>query len=155
MVETWKNDAQILERSIYGGRILRTVGRLRRSWWGIASNDAKRLVNLKNAEGLRAYVCVASSMLETLIPGSLLLPFRLTLPLRFNSSRPLDTSVRLFQRFHPAHVLLPAGSIRSCGYVLPFVQVPIQSILSVKSLFCCNSSLSFVNSFFWFQRSPR
>ena len=129
MVETWKNDAQILERSIYGGRILRTVGRLRRSWWGIASNDAKRLVNLKNAEGLRAYVCIASSMLETLIPGSLLLPFRLTLPLRFNSSRPLDTSVRSFQRFHPAHVLLPSVSSHSCGYVLPFVQVPIQYFL--------------------------
>ena len=65
-------------------------------------------------------------MLETLIPGSLLLPFRLTLPLGFNSSRPLDTSVRSFQRFHPVHVLLPSVSSRSCGYVLPFVQVPIQ-----------------------------
>ena len=65
-------------------------------------------------------------MFETLIPGSLLLPFRLTRPLRFNSSRPLDTSVRSFQRFHPAHVLLPSVSSRSCGYVLPFVQVPIQ-----------------------------
>ena len=73
-------------------------------------------------------------MLETLIPGSLLLSFRLTLPFhslrrsfRFNSSRPFDTCFLSFQRFHPVHVLLPFVSSRSCGYVLPFVSIPIQS----------------------------
>ena len=89
---------------------------------------------VKNVEGLRAYQSVASIMLETLIPGSLLLSFRLTLPFhslrrsfRFNSSRPFDTCFLSFQRFHPVHVLLPFVSSRSCGYVLPFVSIPIQS----------------------------
>ena len=89
---------------------------------------------VKNVEGLRAYQSVASIMLETLIPGSLLLSFRLTLPFhslrrsfRFNSSRPFDTCFLSFQRFHPFHVLLPFVSSRSCGYVLPFVSIPIQS----------------------------
>jgi len=89
---------------------------------------------VKNVEGLRAYQSVASIMLETLIPGSLLLSFRLTLPFhslrrsfRFNSSRPFDTCFLSFQRFHPVHVLLPFVSSRSCGYVLPVVSIPIQS----------------------------
>ena len=103
MVETWKNDAQILERSIYDGRILET-------WVDLRAKQEP----------------CGKTKLETLIPGSLLLPFRLTLPLGFNSSRPLDTSVRSCQRFHPVHVLLPSVSSHSCGYVLPFVQVPIQ-----------------------------
>ena len=73
-------------------------------------------------------------LLETLIPGALLLSFRLTLPFhllqrsfRFNSSRPFDTSFLSFQHSHPVHVLLPFVSSRSCGYVLPLVSMPIQS----------------------------
>ena len=73
-------------------------------------------------------------MLETRIPGSLLLPFRLTLPFhwlhrsyRFNSSRPFDTSFFWFQRVHPVLVLLPFVLSRSCGYVLSFVSIPIHS----------------------------
>ena len=67
-------------------------------------------------------------------PGSLLLPFRSTLPFhslhcsfRFNSSRPFDTAFVSFQRFHPVHVLLPFVSSRSSGCVVPFVSIPIQS----------------------------
>ena len=89
---------------------------------------------VKNVHGLRAYQSVASIMLETLSPGSLLLPFCLTLPFhslqrsfRFNSSRPFDTSFLSFQRFYLVHVLLPFVSSRSCGDVLPFVSIPILS----------------------------
>ena len=90
-------------------------------------------------------------MLETLIPGALLLSFRLTLPFhllqrsfRFNSSRPFDTSFLSFQHSHPVHVLLPFVSF----HVSQFLYNPF------GYMFYCNWPISFVASFFKFQHSP-
>ena len=130
---------------------------------------------VKNEKGLRENQSVASIMLESLIPGSLLFPFRLTFPFRwlhrsfiFNSSCPFDTSFPSFQRFHPVHVLLPFVRSLSCGYVLPFVSTPIQSIrlhacFIATRLFVCYflplvstlPPVTVVTSFLSFQRLPQ
>ena len=76
-------------------------------------------------------------MLESSIPGSLLLPFRLTFPscwlhrsFRFNSSCPFDTSFPSFQRFHPVHDFLP------------FVSTPSFRLLSSRSFRCVRPYVS-------------
>ena len=89
-----------------------------------------------------------------------------TSSLSFNASFPFATSFISFQLFPSIWYFLSfVSTLPSCSctssfrfkpfmWLRPSIRVNSYRILSLTCLFYCNSSISFVTSFLWFQRPP-
>ena len=164
MVETWKNDAQILESSICDGRILETWVDLRAKQEPCGKTKEKLAGN--NIKWYKAHCQVKKCRRSQSISVRSIKHVRNSYPRFVTSSLSFDASLtfQLFPStwyFRPFVSTLPSSSCTSSFRFKPFmwlrpsIRASSYTILSLTCLFYCNSSLSFVTSFLWFQRSPR